>query len=818
MKSSNSIQPANNLSVHLFLKDLRQTRLLTGVWFLLLLLELALSGIGLFEGDPKLQTVFGMICEFLAYAQPALLILLIVSVIHAEPLVGTNAFWLTRPIGAGQLLWAKLLYVALLVTTSVGASIIVLAANGATLPELLLAVPEQILIKLALPTMIVAVLASFTSGFGTFAIALVAATLGVALVASGIGSAKTFLEIAQPDISQSLLDSTHVAWRLLMVAGCAGILVYQYQTRRTMRSAVATVGLLLAVVMVQIFWNWDFMKRPFILDNQAGLTPAEVTVGIEAVTVVNSGVRKPKKQITSWLPITGAPPEYVLRIEEIDTKLFTASGEPVPTLSRGTVTRGGYTLPATDAVTAVLGGATLFNQPTTSTRPAGELFAVSDATFAEHSGTPLRLDTRFRMSAFRYEITAAMPPQIGERYDSGSCHLVVTDLSWEPGGVALLLHEREVRLRFAPLQERRQLSTAVFVLRNAKRGEAVLADRNQNEFTAATNLRFRLLRLSFTPKGEGKRSPDIDEEWLAEAELLRLELRQVAEFMHELQNDDFRMEIRKTGAKAVRKEIMEELAGITLPPDPTKDQVRDYVRQILQVSKPLSDPSSLDPQVAMLEKVGSEHLDVLIELKRKAGKPAIYLDAAILPLVREEDKALILGALRANPEFARIVLRHRWKADAREILLDESRLTVNSPAVWMRAVASLREPETFDALKDYFIRVKSGRRELYPALKKIPGFDLQTALAEAWKRAHYETTNELADLLIPLAESGNPEALEVAAELLADSGDYAKYYAREALKNHTAAEGTDDEMIAWYLANREKLIFNPETKRFFVQP
>lgn len=59
---------------------------------------------------------------------------------------------------------------------------------------------------------------------------------------------------------------------------------------------------------------------------------------------------------------------------------------------------------------------------------------------------------------------------------------------------------------------------------------------------------------------------------------------------------------------------------------------------------------------------------------------------------------------------------------------------------------------------------------------------------------------------------------QVAIDLLAGSDNMAQYFARETLKTRTTASGSGDEIIARYAANREKLTFDPETKRFFVQP
>ena len=65
---------------------------------------------------------------------------------------------------------------------------------------------------------------------------------------------------------------------------------------------------------------------------------------------------------------------------------------------------------------------------------------------------------------------------------------------------------------------------------------------------------------------------------------------------------------------AVQQEQSAHLAALTLPPHPTKEQARAYARQVLLQAAQRSAPAWNDPAIAMLEKVGPENLDVLLEL------------------------------------------------------------------------------------------------------------------------------------------------------------------------------------------------------------
>ncbi len=65
---------------------------------------------------------------------------------------------------------------------------------------------------------------------------------------------------------------------------------------------------------------------------------------------------------------------------------------------------------------------------------------------------------------------------------------------------------------------------------------------------------------------------------------------------------------------------LEALGKIKLPENPTKDQVRDYVAKIIAASRDQNTFSDSDPQVAMLQQVGPDNLDVLLDAYGRRGR------------------------------------------------------------------------------------------------------------------------------------------------------------------------------------------------------
>jgi len=146
-----------------------------------------------------------------------------------------------------------------------------------------------------------------------------------------------------------------------------------------------------------------------------------------------------------------------------------------------------------------------------------------------------------------------------------------------------------------------------------------------------------------------------------------------------------------------------------------------------------------------------------------------------------------------------------------------TRKTPNLPISWIKAVASLQDPATYPALTAYFVRCNS-RKTMFAILRKLPGIELSAAVDEAWKKAKHDQ-RQATYMCGIAAEYGHVEALETAANILrsATDRDY-RNEAREVLKKSTPATGDAPALLAWYDANRDKLVFDAETRKFIVKP
>ncbi|MCK4300984.1 MAG: hypothetical protein KAX80_15695, partial [Planctomycetes bacterium] len=271
-----------------------------------------------------------------------------------------------------------------------------------------------------------------------------------------------------------------------------------------------------------------------------------------------------------------------------------------------------------------------------------------------------------------------------------------------------------------------------------------------------------------------------------------------------------RSERKGADLKALRK--------IRLAADATKEQVRDYVHQILDVSRGQIRFISTDPQAGMLARVGPEHLDVLLEAATIGYRGDMYVRQAIVRLARDEHKAMILEALPYDMELVEVVLRKRWEQDAKETLVAELRSAPSHvPTGWIRAVARLKDPDTYDDLKRYLIHGHN-RSWTYNAIRNLPGIDLAETVAEAWEWARDDPYDDSQMASVALA-FGHIDALELVMDSLDLPSDTPGtiYQARQLALRHTEARGTNEELRRWFQQNKHRLVFDPEARKFRVR-
>jgi hypothetical protein len=830
-----------NLITHLVKTDIRRSRGLLLVWLLLLALQGLLASFGMNPGDRGAQVFFALISQYMPQLEMLFLVVFVSFVILGDPLVGTTGFWLTRPIPRSTLLQSKALFAAVvIVLPAVLVEAVVFAANGMTPHYIALVVPDIILEKLTL-ILVVASIAALTPTFGRFAI--VAAAIVVALFAEElVASWMRFFTSGSQDLS--LIRSRDVATCLWIIFGAGAVVAHQYLTRRTVRSIVAAVIVGAATIPAQHLWAWDFMA-PAMPKN--GVLPFDVSaVKIELEgniftqeIMTASGQGAPDKQIDGVIDAVGLPMSYPVQPKRIRPHLQLSDGAALPV-------REGVNLPLmiqahAEAFESALGGIPVVNAagPSFSTG----LFLVDADTYGEYGDQPLTFSADFDCIAWKYAISAEMAVAKGARPDRGSVNLAITGVLRQADGVDIILREREPSLlidranRLRPYRDPGLGSRTVYVLCNKKRNEAVLQKGDSFRMgsfmlVGESRLVSRSVRLSFGPEPQVNRlTPDLNAEWLADAELVRLDLAPVQEFSTRLVVKNLRLN-GKNGSKehpAAAEAKPAPLPNIELPENATKEQVKEYINAVLITGQRRKKFKADDPQVGMLVKVGAQNLEALLEVRSTlgsghslywyAGDALVgYLDAAIKQLARPEDKDLIIRALPSDHNLAEVVLEKGLQAEARETLITElSHKGEGLPPSWIEAVASLQDPATYPELKAYFVR-GGNPQSTFAILRKLPGIKLADAVDEAWKKAKY---NEwwASDMCGIAAEFGHADALQTAANILRTTprDDY-RSEAREALKKFTPASGDDAALLAWFDANRDKLVFDPQERKFIVKP
>jgi hypothetical protein len=102
------------------------------------------------------------------------------------------------------------------------------------------------------------------------------------------------------------------------------------------------------------------------------------------------------------------------------------------------------------------------------------------------------------------------------------------------------------------------------------------------------------------------------------------------------------------------------------PPNPTREQARAYVREIMAVSAGQNSFSSMDPQVRMLYGIGPENWDLLLPYTETNH----YAKTVLAELTPLSAKDKVLAQLRRHPALITVVLRNGWVGDAGDSIFE----------------------------------------------------------------------------------------------------------------------------------------------------
>jgi hypothetical protein len=828
-----------NLVFHQLKKDMRRTRVVLGLWLALVVMRFALIGWNASPGDTAMQSLFATLSVLTSVLGMLLILVLVPLVIHQEPLVGTSAFWFTRPLSRSTLLRAKGCYALILVLLPLIVQSIVFLTNGVTVHDVALAVPELLLSQMSW-MLAVATLAVLTPSFGRFVIVGASVLVIEYLVAFGLQIFRLFHDmLGLVNTPASLTQSRSIVSSLILIGFGLVIVIGQYFTRRTARSiGLAIAGLVLSELAGQL-WPWNFLKPTVVTVGDSQFHEAAIAVtGLSgrpyAYDVPSLRGGEPSKQVNGSVALTGCPAGYVVRIEDIHPTLKSADGRYLPL---NPVQSNSYSLVSAvdpDAIEQAVGGIPVVNRDNYNPGTFVTLCNLNADTYARYDQVPLAYSAQLSCVAYRCTVSAELPLTKGARFVDGSDRETITNVLGQGDGAEIQLQRQSVRLLFAPTPDQDRApyginrSNVIYVLLNRKRREAVQQKRDNafdfSMFTGQNILNHQPVRLTFGPDNNQPNAvfPTLDHAWLADAVLVRLQLTPVDQFTKTLSIPGFRLDGKfetPTPSSAYPETDAATLEKIVLPPNANRQQTSDYINAILVASRRQERFTDQDPEIEMLKQVGAQNVDLLIQMA--GDNHNYYLNRVINDLAQPDHKEMVLAALATNHDLIETVFKHRWQKDAEPTLLAGlADPTEDRNQAWVGALASLHDPATYPALANYFIAHPHGG--FFRAIQTLPPpFDLAGTVDQAWKKYPDSSSWQVRELLQPAAQFGEPGVLDAAVKILQNksANDFSRQAARRVLRNDTPATGaTDADLIDWMAAHESALSFDRQAKKFVLAP
>jgi hypothetical protein len=523
-------------ALHVAVKDVRRHRWWLVAFAVVTAARALVAGAGvdrLLSGRGALAWL-GLSYTLLCILHIALLVTIAVQLVHADRLVGTTAFWLTRPIRRADLLLSKLgTAVAVLVFFPVCLDAFVVLANGLGTLAAIGTILDGLALRLPAVVAVMA-LAAVTPDLAVFLVTALATLTGATVVEV------LLLAWRHPPSRTDLGTSMFVVFAVLAAAGALAALAHQFLTRRTARSvALFFFGWLLALT-ASTGVTAPIVDRPRALEN-GWLDPARVSATASLLPAVDRGERVPPErrwQLPARIDVSAAAGAVVLSPLAATTEVNPGPGAQAEggRARAFTSLRSAVGEPADPhAIERAVGGTPLFDQPTPDgSATTATLAEFSDAHYqALHAGGG-HLDVRLAVGATAYEACSPLALAPGTRGKCGGRSIDV--LSALQTGSKCLVTVRDVDATFA--LDLRRPSRVIYALVNRARGLA--AARGERDaygrdpvFGAAPQALFgehllvtRRDLVFDIPVAAGEKIP----QWLHEAAIVPVLIRDVGEF------------------------------------------------------------------------------------------------------------------------------------------------------------------------------------------------------------------------------------------------------------------------------------------------
>jgi len=246
--------------LHLVRADVRRFRVLLALWVLVVIVETVFRAVRpTFADEPQLSMMFNLLATVLFATRWLGMVLIVALVVQTHPLVGSDAFWMTRPISWRVLLASKMVFlITTLVAVPTVAELALMVGCRVPIAEAL-PIALQLILFQCLWLFIFMALSSVTRNLARLAVAAGSVLIGLILLLNVMIA----VMMRRMDDGPRMVDVVprtetspvgFVVMLLLTIAATFMLVTVQYRTRSVRRSVLTgTAGICVALAAV-LLW------------------------------------------------------------------------------------------------------------------------------------------------------------------------------------------------------------------------------------------------------------------------------------------------------------------------------------------------------------------------------------------------------------------------------------------------------------------------------------------------------------------------------------------------------------------------------------
>ena len=546
--------------LHLAWFDTLAMRVPLALWGAVLLIEGAVFYFGPIESPvlPELGRMSAMLG--LVVIRMVASVVIVALLIHADPTVGTTAFWRSRPISRLALLGSKLVSTALWLVVLPGVvTTVVLSLLGMNLADAatggsMTSYEQAVFVSMALALAIV------TRNLVQF---IVAAAIAMGMLSAFSDALLPALLSTWPDLTHTLiyLPSVKVS-TIVMVLACA-VAIYQYLTLRIRYSiAMLACAVIIASVVPRlgasrysVLPSWPPAAPPSIVSpTDLAISVAPATQRERTTADFVNGASQRIREVSFEAVMSGEPEAIYFRPAEVRSamefpgRVVTrwSTRWPFGGSSRSDVTR---LVTVADqpyrGIRKALGYPELVIPPSETWSPLRlRLSAIPEEQFQRYRGQTVGLDAILTLLAYQYDIVATLPLGAGNRTSvSNEGSVLIESVSHTSTGITIGLRETSLERYY---DQSEYWWGHPYVLRNATRRLAIVGHfpggirfASYTTYFANTRVVTIVRPVTFTVPNAAAGGPVLDDEWMKGAELARLDTKLLGTVTRPLRIESF---------------------------------------------------------------------------------------------------------------------------------------------------------------------------------------------------------------------------------------------------------------------------------------